>query len=352
MTSIIPTDDDKSSVAWSRFALEGRLSAWPSLESARRRSLETLDSLKREWARALGNEEGVLVAACGSLGRLEAGPISDADLLIVLERDDPSRAQAALDVVFDSLDQRTIARPNSGGIYCRPTTLDQLLAAAPFTRLDDDRTTFAQRLQLLTEARPIIGGKLFANAIDRILSAYRRPRPSDSAWLILERDLARYLEAMAQEADHHLDARHDARLRRLKVKHGRRLAIESLRLLCRRDFSLVADIAGPPATFSVQTISNAEVFSLTPLERLSAIAPPALFEQAIGLYAEVHRSLVDREFRKRLERARPRSPSEATQPLPTFDRVDSVADQFGAILRSIEQAIERRASGDGAPITR
>src|SRR5947199_73255 len=96
-----------------------------ALAAARAWSCAALERLREALAN-LGRDfpEVATVAASGSLGRLEAGPHSDADVVVVLhDAVAADRAAELMGRVWDALARVGLPRPKPTGIYATPATV-------------------------------------------------------------------------------------------------------------------------------------------------------------------------------------------------------------------------------------
>ena len=135
------------------------LQQFPALAAARTWSCAVLGRLRAALV-DLGRHfaEVATVAVSGSLGRLEAGPHSDADLIVVLHTAMPAeRCAALMHFLWDALARIGLPRPGPTGIYAMPATAADLCSTTTVGRIEEDLPTFGKRIQLLLDAQPVYG---------------------------------------------------------------------------------------------------------------------------------------------------------------------------------------------------
>jgi len=179
----------------------------------------------------------VTVAVSGSLGRLEAGPHSDGDLIVVLADDvPPGDARAsAMRIVWEALAPLRLPPPRPTGIFTTPTTRAELCDPSSLGRVADDVPTFGKRFQLLLDAHPIYAADNHAALVRALVERYATgfvARDPGKVWTYLLNDLVRYFRSLCLESQWDFSARGGGwYVRSLKLRHSRVAIYAGLLLL-------------------------------------------------------------------------------------------------------------------------
>jgi hypothetical protein len=128
------------------------------------------------------------VYATGSFGRLEAGPLSDLDLFIVVDTKDGDKGRVrALDGIDETklkfhlitaVEKSGIAKFDAGGRYLESHGIGDFVTALG-SQADDFQNTFTGRLLLLLESRPLLGRDIYGRLLDDVVHAYFRDYPDN-----------------------------------------------------------------------------------------------------------------------------------------------------------------------------
>lgn len=167
------------------------------------------------------------IAAAGSLGRLEAGPNSDLDAIVILaEHAAPDAVAHALDRVWASATQAGFKVPKANGIFRHGIARAQLLAPEAIGRIDESPAVFGKRIQILLDARAFHGDAYFASLRRATLEWYLAPSRQygvDDPWEYLLSDLLRYANAYKNWQVAKLTRAHDDSwaLRQAKLRSSR-----------------------------------------------------------------------------------------------------------------------------------
>lgn len=202
----------------------------------------------------------VCVAAGGSLARLEVGPGSDLDAIIVT--DGKVRAPRALsERVYGALGDLPLQVPKPWGIYVDPIDVNDLLDPRARGALDEAPATFGRRFQFLLDTRPLAGADAHASVQRQVLDWYVG-RHAATGFDLLLHDLQRYRHAYVvwQSCKFDRDADDGWYLRQAKLGSSRLIGFVGLLLLLgesSRQRSCVDWLAGQ--------------LPLTPLERVRAV---------------------------------------------------------------------------------
>jgi hypothetical protein len=154
------------------------------LEKAKSDSESRFEALRTQ----LGPAETLIagracVYATGSFGRLEAGPLSDLDLFIVVDTKEgdkgPVRVLDGIDEtklkfhLITAVEQSSIAKFDAGGRYLESHGIGDFISALG-SQADDFQNTFTGRLLLLLESRPLLGRDIYDRLLGDVVDAYFR----------------------------------------------------------------------------------------------------------------------------------------------------------------------------------
>ncbi len=253
------------------------------------------------------------VAAAGSLGRLEAGPGADLDTLFVVDSGDATSVATASGAVmsfFARLAGLPLKLPKPDGIFCRPVTRDDLLAADARGRVDESPRIFGPRIQMLLDARPIHGEAQFRMLRRAILDWYAvPPRLSiDAAWSYLVSDLIRYAHAYRNWQRLKLDGHGEDSwsLRQAKLHSCRFMTWLGLYALV---FRAREEADGEGRGWLDDHLD------LTPIERVAVVCrddSPGLADEVVAIYATMIAMLAQPATRAALVQAAGPDPADAT----------------------------------------
>lgn len=219
-----------------------------------------LGALRQQFARE-PNDRLVSIAVAGSLSRMEVGPLSDCDLMLIA---DENGADGEFDRVWSSLQSLAYRPPRRDGIYSQPVAAEQLVSPDSLGKIDESMRSFGIRMELLQEAQPVFGDDALRTIVRGIVARYAdaslRYDPRHP-WSYLLCDLVRYQRSLCISGIHHDPQRAGAwRLRYLKLRTSRSLLCVGL--ICLLGESLCEGASDPASWLS-------ERLPLTPLERVA-----------------------------------------------------------------------------------
>lgn len=284
------------------------LDAAPALRASR----EATRAMNAELACALAASAPELgpmltVAAAGSHGRLEAGPDSDIDCLLVVDGSSALAASAvhgAVDRVMRLFAAHGLELPKADGIYRSPITPAELCAQEALGSLAETPAVFGKRMQVLLDARPLYAPEAFRRLRASILDWYGTGFVTrhDARWTYLLNDLQRYLHAYAGWQQYRFDrsVKDGWYLRQAKLRSSRMLTFAGLLFL----------LGAASAREGDRRAWLEAALDLTPLERIAAVmrpADPAGFAALLAAYERVHARLADPAVRRRLAAESPAS---------------------------------------------
>jgi len=309
------------------------LAGYPALAAARAYSCRTNAELADLLA-ALDGEPGfVCLAVAGSLGRLEAMPDSDCDLIAIVEPGigrDSREARRLLERAWDLVAPRNLKRPKSWGIFTETANEDELTDPRALGDLGDDLTLYGKRMQLIMDAQPVFGDAAFF-ALQRRLVAWfatastcREPE-FPGAYLLGE--AVRYYRTYSAWQQFKLTVEEDENwsVRELKLRFSRRLMYAGLVL------ALVDAWSGPDPRPAF-----AAALPATPLERVCRAAGDAAAREVLGVYERFQAAMNDAHVRACLISEGPTSLAELeTPPAPTFAPLAAAAADFGDLVSAL-----------------
>jgi predicted nucleotidyltransferase len=226
------------------------------------------------------------VYATGSFGRMEAGPLSDLDLFIVVETDWETKYGERVIVnrldgieeirlkhrLIEAVETCGIAPFDGAGKYLEVHGMGDFVNELG-SRKDDYLNTLTGRLLLLLESRPLLGACTYDRLLDNVISAYFRDyvgNESDFVPAFLVNDILRMWRTFA--VNYELQRKKGGsgyRIKNLKLKYSRMITCYS---------AVMYLLARHVETGAVSPGDVKEMVTLTPAERLHATvgqaAPP------------------------------------------------------------------------------
>jgi hypothetical protein len=144
--------------------------------------------------------EVLTVGASGSSGRLEAGPRSDADLIVVLADGPPTRPRGeTMQIVWRLLAPLGLPQPDPAGIFAGPATQEELCGLSSVGRVAEEPAVFGKRIQLLLDTQPVYGDEHYAALLAEVVARYATgfvARDARKGWTYLLNDLVRYFRSL------------------------------------------------------------------------------------------------------------------------------------------------------------
>ena len=195
--------------------------------------LKNSDRVITEFLDATGEVDinNICFVAVGSVGRDEALPESDLDLLPVCADEEVLECYERHDEsIRESLHKALQIKVSRGSDLTRAISLESFSDPETIGGDKDNRSTLTQRLLVLTESRRA-GGKLsLGNIRSKLLNAYaNRERTSGSHVLSLCNDIGRYYRTLCIEYKAKVDVHEkDWCTRNMKLRHSRKFWYFSL----------------------------------------------------------------------------------------------------------------------------
>jgi len=210
------------------------------------------------------------IAASGSLGRMELAAHSDCDLLVVLHQKHPIEVrQQIVTYLWRHLARHGWKPPGSTGIYSSAAVTPELVDVATLGQLDESRTTFGQRIQVLLDCQPVYNPDEFATLQRDVANRYAAAQCRG----YLRNELIAYYRWLLNWHSHRdLKTPWKWRLRQVKLGHSRAIMHAGLLL-----HTLQWEAAPESAGFL-------KALQLTPLERVLELASGALRDEILQRY--------------------------------------------------------------------
>jgi len=297
----------------------------PALEKARDFSVEVIERLVEELHASFKAGDAVrAVGLSGSLGRLEASPHADADVIVVVQDGLPADSpeiRSAMDAIWQALGQLEIEPPQPDGIYRQPISAAELCDPQRRGVIEERIDVFGKRMQLLLDSQGVYGGERFERLLREILKWYAVDRSAaiHPWWAYLTDDLLRYFRSYRAATRWNLSAQEGGWwTRNVKFAHSRTLMCAGLVCLlgeCSRRQSDPLDWL-------------AAHLCLTPLERVGltyrASGEPG-FARLAEWYSRFLAAMEDAHLRRLLAEASPRDAA---------DLPDEPAPEIAALVQN------------------
>ena len=178
------------------------LRTYPALQQSWQHSRSVCERVERALATLLPPDVVSTIAVSGSVGRMEAHPKSDVDLIVVLSDDyfgDPTTGREIMSQIWEVIVQLGFPTPKPGGIFAAHTTRLELCNEDLIGQIEAAPALFGKRIQLLLDSQPLFGRDQFLQLQSDILDWYQIPEdsndPADVRYLM--NDLQRYQRALA-----------------------------------------------------------------------------------------------------------------------------------------------------------
>ncbi|MEO2014706.1 MAG: DUF294 nucleotidyltransferase-like domain-containing protein [Fuerstiella sp.] len=272
----------------------------PDLSDAWQLSQKTIARLRQALLSEPLPEHLACVAISGSLCRMEYHAASDLDLLVVLDDRQTTVSDEAAKTLFNDVWQRIdaagldAARPKPGGVFSQCVSWRALTDSAVRGIVNEDVTTFGQRMQLLLDAQPVLHRQSFGELQTELLNWYVETRVSDLfeeagpfGWL--RQDVQRYWRSIWSRA-YWLHADEVDKSMEINVK------LRSSRAAIMAAFLQAIDAAQEAAgETSVVIAALQRQLTTTPLERLTEGLSASQAAELLNSYQTVWQFLASRK---------------------------------------------------------
>ena len=164
---------------------------------SQKKSHDVCGQLETEDRRTLLRDGKIAAYLAGSLGRGEAGELSDLDLFLLTTRPDRDRSHLSdVEILACVIDVNRILEYgpfSNDGQYLKIYPLDQMLRALGAPQ-DDSENLFTARMLLLLESRCVFNHETYNDAVQKILEHYFRDSRGKTTFrpLFLLNDILRY----------------------------------------------------------------------------------------------------------------------------------------------------------------
>lgn len=267
---------------------------YPTLSANWVYSHDVLTRLREKLAEKL-SANLFTVAVAGSLGRMEACPLSDVDY-IILSYEPTQNVAADLEQLRAVVAELGLSGPKPDGVFSMQSSLQELIDNVGTS--NENLGLLARRILLLVESQPVFADDHFQMALDAVFDRYAaqvRREPSKH-FVFLLNDLIRYFRSVCVNYESTFWRENEKwPIRNLKLRHSRVLMYAGLLVLIgeasRRD--------------SAERIGYVrDRLHLTPLERLSAVYAEHHddnFQRLASLYDVFLQQLSDHGTRQQLQ---------------------------------------------------
>lgn len=204
--------------------------SFETYEKARQFSRERAEKASKAAAEFLATNgidpKSILLAAVGSVGRMEALEASDIDLIPVLASKGALESYLPHDVALRDVIAKSLeCKVSAGKDLTAPVSISDLENADTIGGSLDDSANLTKRVLILTEGAAAGGQLEYSTVRRRLLDAYaNQERTSGRHVLSLCNDLARYYRTLCIEYKAKIDVEDkDWCTRNLKLRHSRKL---------------------------------------------------------------------------------------------------------------------------------
>lgn len=215
-------------------SFRGRLDELPEMAAAWEYTAERLQRMAEAIDETLDTDRtsDFTVFLAGSYGRLEAGPVSDADLMVVYSGDPGDHeVNAVFSEVWDTLGRLNIPRSNPDGSFRSAFSLRSLIKEL---HKREDVDVLTRRMLLLMEARCIYNPEVADDIIKGIIDFYFQYHDEDPGkeLVMLINDTIRYFRQICADYQWRFPVDKDKwALRNVKLRHSRLFIYLGLLLL-------------------------------------------------------------------------------------------------------------------------
>ncbi|MDB4614673.1 DUF294 nucleotidyltransferase-like domain-containing protein [bacterium] len=168
------------------------------LKSSWKNSADAHTTMRSALLAAQLPDDVLTVVVSGSMGRMEVVVGSDCDLIVILSDSAIADAEVAADCysqVATAIQPAGLATSKPGGVFSTPNSFSRICDQVTLGIIDEDMTTFGQRIQLLIDSQPIYGDQQCARLQSAILARYAYQTieyDASKQWTYLLNELIRY----------------------------------------------------------------------------------------------------------------------------------------------------------------
>jgi hypothetical protein len=235
------------------------------------------------------------VAVAGSLGRMEACPLSDVDY-IILSYEPTQNVATDLEQLRGVVSELGLSGPKADGVFSTQSSLQELIDNVGTS--NESLGLLARRILLLVESQPVFEDDHFQIALDAVFDRYAaqvRREPSKH-FVFLLNDLIRYFRSVCVNYESTFWRENEKwPIRNLKLRHSRVLMYAGLLVL-------IGEASRRDSSERIGYIRDR--LHLTPLERLSAVYAEHHddnFQRLASLYDVFLQQLSDPDTRRQLQ---------------------------------------------------
>ena len=273
------------------------LSRYPAIAAAEAFSLETIRKTREAIEADHPPPTVQILAAAGSMARLEASEQSDLDL-IMITGDGATVDEPALSAWRDGLcDRLGIEKPNPKGVFIRSTPYRQVISIAGYA--EEHYSDVAKRVLTVLESEWLYGEEDYQRLLDEVLDCYGKDVKAGphKVFLFLLNDVIRFFRALCVNYQHTKSETDDGKwpIRNLKLRHSRVLMYFSM-------VAAIGSLSPREAPYKVETLRL--LIAMPPLRRLHAaylLSGDDGFDRVAELYNRFLERLSDKSNRDEIQ---------------------------------------------------
>ena len=257
------------------------------LDRARVETRSRFDALRTDLVDAETLIAGrACVYATGSFGRLEAGPFSDLDLFIVVDKFSnnvgATRTFSGIDEtklafhLISAVERSEIAEFDAGGRFLKSHGITDFVSALG-SQSDDYYNTLTGRVLLLLESKPLLNTKLYDRLLEDVVAAYFRDFEGNEGGFVpsfLINDIMRLWRTFCVNYEFsRKKGSDDIKIKNLKLKFSRMLTCYS---------AIMYLISVHVRSCTVSPPDVIKMASLSPVERLEHLKAENCFTDVLS----------------------------------------------------------------------
>ena len=283
-------------------AIAGRYDAevlkrYPSLASAETFSQATIDKTRRAIVENPPPDAVKILAAAGSMARLEASEQSDLDLIIVTSDEKPVDEDELAAWRNRLCELLEIEKPNPNGVFVKSVPFSRIVGIAGYA--EEHYSDVAKRVLAVLESEWLYGEEDYQQLLDDVLDCYGQDVKvaPHKVFLFLLNDVIRFFRALCVNYQHTKSETDDGKwpIRNLKLRHSRVLMYFSM-------VAAIGSLSPRDAVDKAETLRS--LIAMPPLRRLHAayaLSDDDGFDRVAELYDCFLEKLSDKTIRDEMK---------------------------------------------------